>query len=192
MITINQSDIGLCHYLIVVDRAFVPFLSGAISYLDREYIYSSFDDYKRGYQLLQEVRLCMSGRCVESLIESVNQVYRLIDSGINGAIYSAAPDGAGGYIISPPIPPAPASAALAPAPNYNLRYEAQQLRETLRVMIAGAAPGEPLPGDSILTALRGVIPASDSRNVIDAFSGLSEEEQGELLGYLAQIALAVV
>lgn len=70
--------------------------------------WSSDLDYEQGYNQLVEVMACMSNRCFDALIESNNQLYRLLDTTMNGAVYIE-DSLAGVAIVTPPIPLAPAS-----------------------------------------------------------------------------------
>ena len=182
------ANYGECVFLVPIDKSMIPIVSGMLAMLEQPWAWESDADYAQGYQALQEIRIAMSGRCLQELITIQQATYRLLDSSLNGAIYSAgAPLPDGSIPITPAIPVVPVSAALPPVANYNVRYEQQALRDLLRRIIAGVEPGDPLPGDSLLEALRGVVEASDSRNVIDAIAGFTAEEKADLIAKLAQI-----
>lgn len=182
------ANYGECTYLVPIDKSMIPIVSGMLAMLEQPWAWESADDHALGYQALQEIRIAMSGRCLQELITIQQATYRLLDSSLNGAIYTTgAPLPDGSIPITPAIPVVPASPAIPAAANYNLRNEQRELYNLLRRIIAGANPGDPLPSDSVLVALRGSIEASDSRNVIDAISGFTDEEKQDLFAKLLEI-----
>lgn len=99
--------------------------------------------------------------CLHALIESNNQIYRLLDASLNGTSYTAQLV-AGETVVTPAIPAAPPDLNPVTLNTYALR---QRLERIITTLDGGA---ENPPADHILLALRGTVEANEDRNVIDA------------------------
>jgi hypothetical protein len=105
-------------YLVPIDAALVPFISGALMKFQERGVWSTADDYEAGYNAFAELQAAMSGNGLKDLIIAVNQVYRLLDTSLNGTAYTSSPNEADPArpIIAPTIadtPPASTGAANA-------------------------------------------------------------------------------
>jgi hypothetical protein len=169
----------------------VPYFRRFFAQVQSPYIWKTTEDYRRAYPIFAEIEAQMAGTCASEMIESINRLYRLLDTSLNGTQYSAVGD-----VITPAIPAvppastdavnalrahvgrlwqlaenevagvvAPADAGIDGAPALADDATARQL---LRRLITGVDGGSsPAPGDNLLTALRGTAQADANRNVID-------------------------
>lgn len=91
--------------LVPIDAALVPIVAGALLHFQQRYYWLSEEDFEQGYSAFAELQAAMSGIYIRDLITAVNQVYRLVDTSLNGTAYTAALDGT----VTPAIPAAPTS-----------------------------------------------------------------------------------
>jgi hypothetical protein len=115
----------------------VPFALGALEMRARKYIWATPDDWKRGRRLIRELQVGLLMGGLQELIESNRQIYRLLDTSLNGAAYSETGiDPATGIpIITPAIPAAPSAGA-----NPDVRANLEAIR--LLVEASGANTDE--------------------------------------------------
>lgn len=104
--------------LVALPVALVPLVTGALQKYERRYLWATDADYERGYNALAEIQAQMSNKCLQELIDSNNQIYRLLDTALNGTQYSTVTNPADPTrpTVLPPIPfvpPASTSAANA-------------------------------------------------------------------------------
>lgn len=96
-----------------IDAALVPFVSGALMKFQERGVWSSGEDYELGYNAFAELQAAMSATSLRELITAVNQVYRLLDSSLNGTEYTATTiDGV--VTVSPEIPATPTDSTSEP------------------------------------------------------------------------------
>jgi hypothetical protein len=88
----------------------VPIALGALELRTVPHIWASPEDAYRGTQLIRSLQVALLTGCMKELIESNRQIYRLLDTTLNGAIY-VADELDGEIIVTPPIPAAPADVA---------------------------------------------------------------------------------
>jgi len=163
--------------LVAIPIAFVEFVWGALEPLQRREIWQTEDDYQQGYAAVAALGVCMMAGCLDELIESNRQIYRLLDASINGAVYSALGDGtpASPFVFSPPIPTVP---TLAPGIEPSLKFEAEKTERLI---------------DNLVNA-NTYADASDGRNIRDMIQELIDKAEGtgefdaEMLAKLIQIA----
>lgn len=148
--------------LLCIPVPVVPYFRRFFAQMEMPYIWKARGDFERAYPVFAEIEAQMTrASCVSSVVESVDRVYRLLDSALNGAVYSEA-----GGLVEPAIPAAPADVAPDELP-------AAALRRRIERLIAGVDGGaDPRPGDNLLTALRGTTAAGVDRNVIDKIGQL--------------------
>ena len=128
---------GHCIYLVPIDAALVPLVSGALEKFQQRGVWASDSDYEQGYNAFAEVQEAMSGKCLQDLIESNNRLYRLLDTVLNGTVYStippaqnpppAPPSDPTRPTISPVIPAAPSASSPAALPAFALRRRLERL-----------------------------------------------------------------
>lgn len=179
--------------LICVSAEMVPLIGGLFSRYEQRYEWSSDADFRAGYQAVAELQeqLFMGLGCIEQIVESNQQIYRLLDTSLNGTQYAVV-----GGVITPEIPAVPPASvealnamrahigriwlllenevagATATAGEGILGSPAleddQTGRQLLRRLLVGVdGNGTPAPGDNLLTALRGTTEAGADRNVVD-------------------------
>jgi hypothetical protein len=98
--------------LLPIDSSLVPLISGALKLFEQRGYWIADEDYEAGYNAFAELQALMSNNCLRELVESNRQIYRLLDTALNGVAYSASGDEP--PVISPAIPAAPAAPALPP------------------------------------------------------------------------------
>lgn len=116
--------------IVTLPVRYVPLLLWAIERQKDRVDWTSELDWSQGYTDLCALQweLLMGGNLHE-LIESNRQIYRLLDTTLNGRAYIAVPDPEAPeeLIISPDIPPAPANPSPATLPPYALRRRFERL-----------------------------------------------------------------
>jgi hypothetical protein len=90
---------GQNQLVMIVDASLLPMVAGKIRTLADEYIWYDKISWRNAYNAIAEMLMMQNG-----IVESINQLYRLIDSSLNGAVYTASGTPA---VVSPTIPAAP-------------------------------------------------------------------------------------
>lgn len=94
-----------------INTSLLPLVAGALAHFEMRHVWHSDEEYEQGYNAFAELQACMTQLCIRELIDSNNRIYRLLDSSLNGVVYSAS--GAGTiidpYLYSPPMPVVPAT-----------------------------------------------------------------------------------
>lgn len=93
-----------------VPIAVVPFALGALESRIPSYIWSE-DGYLRGNQLIRSLQMSLLCGGMTEITARQDQLYRLLDSGLNGTVYTAAGDP---VVVSPSIPEVPTDVAELP------------------------------------------------------------------------------
>lgn len=78
--------------LLCVNTACIPFFRLFFSEMQEVSKWSSRDDWWRGYQAFAEMEEMLMSGCVDALIEGQNRIYRLLDTALNGRVYTAITD----------------------------------------------------------------------------------------------------
>lgn len=116
--------------IVTLPLRYVPLLLLAIERQKDRRDWTSETDWEQGYTDLCAIQweMLMGGN-LQELIESNRQIYRLLDTSLNGRAYTAVPDPEAPeeLIISPDIPPAPANPSPATLPPYALRRRFERL-----------------------------------------------------------------
>ena len=180
--------------LVCVPIPIIPFFRKLCDEMQERSIWQTRDDWLRAYQAFAEIEEELMAGCIQTLIESNNRLYRLLDTALNGTEYTVdVPT----ELVIPSIaavPPISASAtnalrahvgrllALAENSTSGATYAAgsgvdgapaleddQSVRAVIRRLIQGVDGGAtPAPDDNLLMALRGTSEATTDRNVIDS------------------------
>lgn len=175
----------------------VPYFRRLFAQAQSPYIWKTQADYERAYPIFAEIEAQMAAAsCVSNITDSIDRLYRLMDTSLNGTEYTVAGD-----VITPELPAVPPASTSEPtalrahvsrlmvlAENATNGTTAvagegitgaaaleddQTARQLLRRLITGVdGNGTPAPGDNLLTALRGQVPADAERNVIDKIVAL--------------------
>ncbi len=78
------------HYaLVCVNIALIPFFRLFFAHMQERYSWKSRDDWLLGYQAFAEIEEMLMAGCLTDLVESNNRLYRLLDSALNGTVYTA-------------------------------------------------------------------------------------------------------
>jgi hypothetical protein len=163
--------------LIPVPIALVGFVWGALEPLQHRSRWQDDDNFQRGYAAIAALGACMMAGCLDELIESNRQIYRLLDATMNGAIYTVSGDGTAidPYVYNPPIPLVPTNmAGIEPSLKFNAE-------KTMRLV------------DNLTNATT-YTDAPDARNLRDMLQDLIDKAAGtgefdaDMLAELIQIA----
>lgn len=107
-----------------IDTTLVPIVAGLLRTLEQRDAWVSDDDFEQGYNAIAELQTCMSGRCIDELVEAQERTYRLLDRALNGVIYTAVPNSVNPVLNPPAITPAiPDVPPLSIAPGLLARFE---------------------------------------------------------------------
>lgn len=91
-------------YLVPIDAALIPLISGSINKFQLSSVWETPEDYRQGYQAFAELQANLMAASLRDLVEGQNRLYRLLDTSLNGTQYTATGD-----VISPDIPAVPPS-----------------------------------------------------------------------------------
>jgi hypothetical protein len=98
-------------YLVCVPRRLIPLFCGALSTLEKRNEWATDEDWQQGYQWITETQADLMSGCVDRIVEMQERTYRLLDTALNGTVYSVTP-----AEISVPDPPAdPTKPTISPA-----------------------------------------------------------------------------
>lgn len=98
--------------IVVIDKSLVPLVAGALRPFEQPYSWVSTEDYEHGYNAFAELQADMANNYALQLLESNRQLYRLLDTALNGTQYTATGTPA---VITPSIPAVPPAAPTTPA-----------------------------------------------------------------------------
>jgi hypothetical protein len=101
-----------CCALLEVPINWIPIVGGLLGQLEAREVWASETDWVGGYPVVVQMQEDLMGKCIEALIASNNQIYRLLDTSLNGTAYQVIghdPDTAK-PIFDPVIPEVPDSA----------------------------------------------------------------------------------
>jgi len=121
---------GVC-LMVPIDRDLIPIVAGALERFNEQRSWEP-DSYEAGYRAFQEVAAAMTTLCVDELIESNRQIYRLLDSTFNGRVYTA--DDSDPPVISPAIPVVPDTDYIEPG----MLFRADQIVQLVDNTINGS------------------------------------------------------
>lgn len=115
--------------IIALDKALVPLVAGALKPFEQAYTWVSDEDYEQGYNAFVELQASFMNSCLKELIESNNRIYRLLDTALNGEVYTALPDPLKPTetIVTPALPAAPLASSPAALPAWALRRRLERL-----------------------------------------------------------------
>jgi len=123
--------------LVCVPIPVIPFFRRFFSEMQQRNLWQTRDDWLRAYGTFSQIEADMMSGCLQELVESNNRIYRLLDTTLNGAEYTATPDGLGGYTVAPEIAPAPSASSPAELPAYGLRPRLERLINLLDNLSTG-------------------------------------------------------
>lgn len=98
-------------YLVCVPRRLIPLFCGALSTLEKRDVWASEDDWRQGYQWITETQANLMGGCVDRIVEMQEKTYRLLDTALNGTVYTVSPAPS----PAPSPPPDPTKPTVSPA-----------------------------------------------------------------------------
>jgi len=198
--------------LVAVDLQLLPFLTGSMVRLqDREY-WQSDDDWYRATEAISAFLECSMQACLGDLLAQNDRLYRLLDSGLNGTVYTASGDP---VVITPAISDVPPELAALPgliaridhleimldelpgitAPGW-FGYGGQKatIADIVRSLRVGSESQSTETIDSLQEILgAGADTAAMGDMIIDAFTGsVSAVEEGGIFILLAAATVGMV
>lgn len=83
----------------------LPFVLSALDLRAQKYWWLEAEDQKAGRRLMYLVSIMLLKGCGDEIVTAINQVYRLLDTSINGVTYTVSGDGTPDdpYVYNPPI-----------------------------------------------------------------------------------------
>ncbi len=93
--------------LLCIPVSFIPFFRRFFEDLQVRQRWQTREDWYQAYQVFATMESQLMSGCLTDLVESNNRLYRLLDSALNGTVYTA--DGATPPAVTPEIPAAPAT-----------------------------------------------------------------------------------
>lgn len=126
--------------IVAIDKALVPLVAGALKPFEQSYSWLSDEDYEQGYNAFAELQASFMNNCLSELVESNRQIYRLLDTALNGAAYTAEadPESPGDLVVTPAIPAAPPASSPAVLNPYALRRRIERLINLVDNQVSGA------------------------------------------------------
>lgn len=189
--------------IVAIDKSLVPMIAGALRPFEQRGYWLSDIDYERGYNAIAEIQSDMANNCLAKLIESNDRLYRLLDTALNGTVYSAS--GATPPEITPAIPAAP-SAELGAAPGLRRQLlDAQGIipggwfgigaaPATTADLVTAMRAGTGEDVERVTTALDTLIGASSGATIFNTVRGLLTDtaELGAEGGILAVLVASTM
>lgn len=123
--------------LVELDRAFLPLIVGQVELMLQRRYWASDEDYYQGHSAAAEAIAAMANNCMQAIVDGQDRLYRLLDTALNGRVYT---ESAG--VIEPAIPivpPDPAFENYSHLANmdglfYQMRTYLASIEETTRLM----------------------------------------------------------
>lgn len=171
--------------LLSVPTAFIPFMRRWFDLLQQRYVWATESDYQQGYQVVARMEAFLMNGCLQQLIESNRQIYRLLDTSLNGATYTATgTDPVTNLpLIDPAIPAVPDVTSPAQLPGVALRRRLERLIDLVDNGFNGTLiPDQPTAQPSARDNLEAI-------RVLLAQNGTDNEDLEELIN-LVLLALA--
>lgn len=75
-------------YLVPINASLIPLVAGALKHFEERRSWHSDEEYEQAFNAFLELEICMTRLCVDDLIESNNQIYRLLSGALYGTEYS--------------------------------------------------------------------------------------------------------
>lgn len=92
-------------YLVPVRAALIPFLAGALRIYEAREAWQTEADYNAAYNAFAELEASLMKNCIDELVESNRQIYRLVDSAFYGRTYTVVDSDP--LVVAPSIPAVP-------------------------------------------------------------------------------------
>lgn len=115
-------------YVICIDAALVPLISGLFAKMCERRVWNTDDDYEQGYNTFTHLRGCMLACPMEELLKRQDRLYMLLDRAFYGTEYIIQSNEP--LVINPAIPDVPDSIPALPgnlAQLEDARLKLQQL-----------------------------------------------------------------
>src|SRR5690349_18727381 len=134
--------------LVCIPIAAVPFTLGALVLKSQKYWYASPDDWHAGRRLLASFGKALLMDCAQPIVDAIDRVYNLLDSGLNGTERTATGTGteADPYIYTPPLPQVMAPETfVAPGVRVDMMIVRAVLDNLINGNLSTASPVEAIP-----------------------------------------------
>ena len=164
-------------FLVAINAKILPMVAGALAPLENRRMWLTDQDYEQGYNAIVALEACMTALCLNQLLDSNDRLYRLLDSSLNGTVYTVTGDGTptDPYIYSPVIP-------IVPDETAHTYPGMRKHSEDIRNAITNIANGTAEPGYSDTRNIR-----QQLDDMIAAIQGQGEYDE-DMLAKLVQIA----
>lgn len=191
--------------LLIVDTQLLPYVLGSVLQLQERSYWQSDQDWYKASEAISAFLECSMSACVSDLLESNNKLYRLLDSGLNGTVYTADGDP---VIVSPMIGDVPTDTPILPGLIARVDHMEIMLdalpgtlgagwfgiggtKATLADVINALRVGTPEKAAGIMDQLGGILGAGANTAQIGEListlftSGVADIEEGGILVLLA-------
>lgn len=75
-------------YLVPINASLIPLVAGVLKQFEERRSWNSDEEYEQAFNAFLDLEICMTRLCVDDLIESNNQIYRLLSGALYGTEYS--------------------------------------------------------------------------------------------------------
>lgn len=103
-------DTASC-YLVPINATLIPLVAGALKHFEERRSWHSDEEHEKAYNAFAALEAQMTQCTMQALLDSNDRLYRLLDSGLNGTVYTASGDP---VVISPTIGDVPPELAVLP------------------------------------------------------------------------------
>ena len=142
--------------ILAVDTALLPLIARALQTYLEERIWTE-EDYPAGYRAFSVVIAQTTANCLTDITDRLDRLYRLMDSGLYGTVYSV--ESTDPLVIVPPIADAPDSPIIEPG----LLWKADQIVQLVDSSINGTeTPIYGIPVNSVRAQLQAILDALTS------------------------------
>lgn len=167
-------------YLVAINTSLLPLVVGALAHFEKRHVWHSDEEYEQGYNAFAELQACMTQLCIRELIDSNNRIYRLLDSSLNGVVYSASGTGTtiDPYLYEPPMPVVPAT---LPGLEPSLKFSSEKVLRLVDNLVNGTIYADVLDARNFRQQLDDLIAKATEEDSLDA------EQLAELVQILAAL-----
>lgn len=119
--------------LVEINANMVPIIISAMERYKYRQFWASEADFNRGVQLINECEVALLTG-VTGITDAIDRVYRLLDTALNGAVYSV--ETSAPLVVTPEIPPVPS--AFQPTTPEGLRSQLARIHQLSENLVTGA------------------------------------------------------
>lgn len=167
-------------YLVAINVSLLPLVAGALKHFEERRSWHTDEEYEQAYNAFAELEACMISCCVSELIASNDRIYRLLDSSLNGAVYTVSGTGTkvDPYVYNPVMPLVPQT---LPGAEPSLKFSGEKMLRLLDNLVNGTTYADAPDIRNFRQQLDDIKLALDAEGSLDP----------EMLAKLGEIALAL-